>query len=434
MASRTTPCFQYTLKRTSTSSNTSITLLVVLLICCSSTVLADFEDSFVRGNDLCPCLRPEEMVALDPSDITEELIDLFGGNLTDVDNYGVGCGQHDQVLPECSNPSCSGEVNVLPKSFQCDLSYCNLNFCFVNPNNCQLLNRRSLSFPNTYRFYSYATCWDVDSFTSSRRISSLDSRVFNVGFNSNSGGWQGTYSSEKLQFEGPVDLWMGPTLDFALIGAERAGYRMNLTVPPAFLRENSNAYFSSSSNFDFCVYATSLGYLDFCLAQYTITNQRATTTDWLVLGSQDIRLIVQYEEDLTGWNLFYEQLRTIFSPFTDDVWIFMILFVIPVLGALMIIHEYDQPGSTYPKEEEVLVKNNKSPASIAQIERRRVPIYKHVSRAIYTNFLSVLQQNYGHPVLSYGAMVHLIGISFFILTIIAVYTANLAAVSMCMFC
>lgn len=85
----------------------------------------------------------------------------------------------------------------------------------------------------------------------------------------------------------------------------------------------------------------------------------------------------------------------------------------------MVIHEYNHPGSSYPAKHNVIVKENKR-RSIERVEERRVPYYQHITRAIYINLLSVLQQNYVHTVVSYGAMMNLLGISFFILTIIAV--------------
>lgn len=387
--------------------------------------------NFTAGSELCPCLLPHELGSIEYDAGSDWVRAKFGENvsLETLETYGIGCGQHDNGLPECSMEGCEAEENLFPKSLNCDKTICNLNFCYVNPDNCQLLSRRSLLYPDSYRFYSYATCLDVDSFTSAARISSLQNRVFKVGFNHNSGGWQGAYSSNAVQFEGPFDVWSGPTVDFAITGAERGGYRMNLTVPPEFLRNHSMKYFNSASNFDLCVYATSLGYLDFCLAQYTITDQRASTTDWLVLGSQDINLIVQYQSSLSGWDRFTEQTRTIFLPFTDQVWVFMVIFVIPVLGMLMVVHEYNHAGSAYCENEDVIVKDNRRPGSIEQVETRRIPILRHLVRATYTNFLGVLQQNYAHSVVTHGAMLNLLGISFFILTIIAVYTANLAAVS-----
>eukprot|EP00934_Nitzschia_sp_Nitz4_P005855 Nitzschia sp. Nitz4//scaffold207_size38617//25338//27925//NITZ4_007680-RA/size38617-augustus-gene-0.12-mRNA-1//-1//CDS//3329541620//5845//frame0 len=413
------------------TSRTALYVTMVALYFDCQRVLADTDTyNYTAGHELCPCLLPHQLESIDEDLYSDTVMEAFGANIsTDVlFSFGIGCGQHDQQTVACSSAECSSEANMLPKTLNCELDYCELSFCYVDPDNCHLLHRRSDIFPNSHRYFSYATCWDVDSFTNNRRIASLENRIFKVGFNHNSGGWQGAYSDAGQQFLGPASQWSGPTVDFAVAGAERGGYRLNLTVPPDFLVNKSSDYFGSASVFDLCVYATSLGFLDFCLAQYTITDQRAATTDWLVLESQDINLIVQYQIKTSGWDRFSEQVRTIFLPFTDQVWIFMIFFVIPALGMLMVVHEYDHPGSAYPRNENIIVRDNKRPRAIEEVENRKVPLWRHFSRAVYINALSVLQQNYVHTVVTPGAMLNLLGISFFILTIIAVYTANLAAI------
>ena len=158
--------------------------------------------------------------------------------------------------------------------------------------------------------------------------------------------------------------------------------------------------------------------MDFCVAQYTITDKRAATTDWLVLTSSDIFLVVQYEKTAAGWDLFTANLKTIFQPFTPGTWIFVVFFVVPVLGVLMLVHEYGHAGSAFPTHENVLVKDHGQ----EHVENRKIPLHKHVTRSIYVSLLGTLQQGYGHTVVTQGARWNLLGTSFFILTIIAVYT------------
>ena len=375
-------------------------------------------DNFKHGNVACPCLTNESISDIMTEDLTVSLLKILG----DVDpyTYGIGCGAHDAETHKCRNgDSCTINPNLAPQpNYHCDHSSCGRNFCYIDPKNCSLLNRRSLFFPNSDRFYSYATCWDVDSFVSEVRILSLAKRVFKVGFNSNSGGWVGAYRNPRLHFEGPISLWGGPTVDFAVEAAKRGDFQLMLTAPPEFLRNGSTSYFGGSS-FDFCVYATSLGYLDFCLAQYTITDIRASTTDWLVLNSQDLNLVVQLQDRLSNWDSFKESLSLIFAPFKVQTWMFIIFFVIPFLGILMVVHEYNHPGSSYPEKHFVIVKKNNA-RGVEYVEERGIPLLHHVARAMYINLLSVLQQNYVHTVVSYGAMMNLLGVSFFILTIIAV--------------
>jgi hypothetical protein len=407
----------------------NVILCFKVLLPAISFALDSIDESEVPwGESLCPCLKARDIVEINPIDLTDSTLASFNSGYN-ISEYGIGCYKHDSFTKNCSRLECAAESNIVPKNTDCDVSYCELSFCYVDPNNCELMNSRSLTFPNTYRFYSYATCHDIDSFTSSQKAASMKNRIFKVGFNSNSGGWQGAYSKNKAHFLGPVDLWSGPTVQFAIEGAIRGGFQINLTEPPEFLRNRSQVYFNSTSSFDFCVFAASLGYLDFCLAQYTISNIRAATTDWLVLGSQDLYLIVQYEEALSDWESFIESVQTIFSPFTPSVWIFVIFFVIPVLGMLMVVHEYGNPASSYAMTEDVIVKDNDSGIEI--VETKHIPIYRHLVKALYIHLLAVLQQNYAHAVVTTGAMLNLLGICFFILTLLAVYTANLAAVSYC---
>lgn len=104
----------------------------------------------------------------------------------------------------------------------------------------------------------------------------------NVGFNRNSGGWTGVYSQNNNHFEGPLDVWSGPTFDFAIRAAEMGQFQLNITAPLSVLKNKTIEAFSTSP-FDHCVYSTALGYNDFCVSQYTVTDQRALTSEWFVL-------------------------------------------------------------------------------------------------------------------------------------------------------
>jgi len=423
----------FKMKRQRTCPRAVEALFVLCLCSATASVLSETTSAshrqiqqdydFRQGHELCPC-----STSLQPLDATANATLIAAG--LDPATHGIGCAAHDAASLECTQGPCKDAKNIAPLpiagTVTCsDTSYCNLEWCYVDPNNCDLRATPSI-WNESFRFYSYATCGDVDSFTSSKRISAVTNRVYKVGFNRNSGGWQGAYSESGKQFEGPIAQWSGPTVEFAFEAARAGGFLLNLTEPPEYLRPRSQKYFNSTSSFDFCVYATSLGYLDFCLAQYTVSNQRASTTDWLVLGSQDIYLIAQYEEELSGWELFSYNIGLVFAPFTSGVWFFMLFFVIPVLGCLMIFHEFNHPGSVYPEKEQYLVMEKGSHAT--HVETMKVPFYRHLTRALYIGMLSVLQQHYDHSVVTYGALINLLGVSFFILTIIAVYTANLAAI------
>jgi hypothetical protein len=372
---------------------------------------------YQKGIDSCPCLMADSPI-IGAVNLGNESIQFLGANFS-LDTYGFGCDLHDKTAKICAD-GCAQSSTITPPPIDCDRTWCDRNWCWVDPNNCSLLNKRSRLFPDSNRFYSYATCWDMDSFTQNERLGSLAKRVLRAGFNSNSGGWLGAYSSAKEQFKGPVNVWSGPAVSFVTEAARAGNFLINITEPPEFLRAHATEYFGTQSSFDYCVYTTALGYLDFCVAQYTVTDIRASTTDWLLLGSQDIHLIVDMSSsDGSGLDKFLSSTKTIFKPFTRSTWIFVIFLVIPLLGGLMVVHEYGHAGSAFPKMESI-VEIDDTKGGQQEIKERKVPLYRHIVRSMYIGYLSVLQQNYNQSVVTYGAMLNLLGISFFILTIIAV--------------
>jgi hypothetical protein len=63
-------------------------------------------------------------------------------------SYGVGCKAHD-VDPEVLGPFCKSP----------DPSYwCTSSFCYVDPNNCDVVAMKSYYFPDDDVYFSYETC------------------------------------------------------------------------------------------------------------------------------------------------------------------------------------------------------------------------------------------------------------------------------------
>ncbi len=56
--------------------------------------------------------------------------------------------------------------------------------------------------------------------------------------------------------------------------ANESGMIINITEPPDDIKQNSG----SGSSFSQCVYAAALGYLDVCVAMFTMTEQRVSWT------------------------------------------------------------------------------------------------------------------------------------------------------------
>jgi hypothetical protein len=274
------------------------------------------------------------------------------------------------------------------------------------------------------RYYSYAACGELDRFTYTERLRSLKGKTFKVGFTSNSGGWKGGFN--PMGSFAVNELWHGPAVDFVREAALVGGFNINITAPPEWLRPNSEEFFGDSS-FDLCVFATSLGYLDLCVSGFTITEKRSSVTTMFETTNDPFYLIVHSDEGgSTSWETFMASAFTIAQPFTPSAWAIILLIALPLLGLLMLFHEYGSPGSSYPKTEPILLLG-KSDGDV-KVYTRSIPIIKHVGNAFYTGILSFFQGSYDLSVVTPGGKVNLLAISSFVMLILAVYTANLAAI------
>ena len=372
-----------------------------------------------NGDASCLCLSYEELskYARSPSLRTAEVL----GEGFDPGTYGIGCEPHDVNTTMCSDvDKCT---KVIPLPTDCDKSWCRRSFCFIDPNKCSLYNKPSTIFPDLH--YSYATCGHMDSFTYSDRKKSLQGKTLKVALNSNTGGWMGAYHPDGSFADGS-QLWTGPMVDFMKDAAARGGFTLNITRPPEWLREESERFFGDSS-FDYCVYGTSLGYLDLCVAAYTITDKRASVAPFFELGSDPVYLVIFADQEAgTSMESFIKSMLTIFQPFTYGSWIMIAVFCLPVLGLLMLFHEYGKPGSAFPDEIEV-IKTDTSTGEQA-LTTQKIPFSQHIPKALYMSYLSFFNGSYDPTVISVGGKINLLAIVSFVLLVLAVYTANLAAI------
>ena len=370
------------------------------------------------GDDACPCLLPNELDELNsiPDRILLEL-----GLYTNLTKYGVGCQAHDLnttiCTEECNPNSDTSLIN-------CDKQWCARQWCYVNTTlgGCHLAHFRSVYFHNTKRYASYATCREINTFT--RSYSTLRNTTLRVAFNSNSGGWSGSFHNQMQQFSGPISSWTGPVVEFVQEAAKRADFSIAMVEPDLKLQENANIFFNSTSTYDFCVYAVALGIVDMCVAQYTITDRRASSSDFVVLGTEDLYLVAETSlQRFSSLEVFQSNISTIFRPFTGPCWAFIFFCAVPLFGLLMWLHEYGKPRSAYPKKHVVLVSDGTGGEQ--HVEERLIPWYEHYIRSVYASWLALLQQDWAHGVVSTGAKLNLLGMSFFILTLIAVCTYSI---------
>jgi len=383
----------------------------------------------VRGQSLsgtseCPCLGAQHF-----DELSENQIALFEkdiGSTIDPKEYGIGCHAHDLDALECSDAKNCTLIVPLPPA--CDKSYCKRSWCFVDPQNCSKTHSPSKSQPFKGRHYSYATCGELDLFTYTERLQSLKDKTFQVGYNSNTGGWKGAYNPSGSFAVN--NQWTGPAVDFIREVALAGKFYINMTQPPEWLRNNSKEFFGNS-NFDFCVYAVSLGYLDFCVGAFSISEKRSSITTMFEIANDPVYLITFADGDgqRTDWESFMAAFITIFQPFTPLAWIMIFAFCLPVLGMLMFFHEYGAPGSAYRRTEPVLVRREHGEGQPStEAIHRKIPLIKHLSNSLYMGTLSFFQGSYDQSVVTVGGKINLLAIASFIMLILAVYTANLAAI------
>jgi len=371
---------------------------------------------FPSGHPKCPCVNSSTLEQ--PFDLIDpEFADTFGG--VNLSTFGLDeCAAHESELAECLTP-CQDESDVYTAvSRVCDKSYCKRKFCLVDHNNCDLEHGKSTIFKNA--FYSYATCGEADSFTGNYRIQKLNGRILDVVLLRNSGGWKGSYSTTNEHHKGPWNIWSGLAVEFIQDAARQSGIQLRIVSPPTEFREQAEASLGSSNVFAQCVHAAALGYVDLCVASFTINTPRALAANFIELDTNEIYLIVSSKDNTNP--SFHENLKKVFAPFLTETWVFIICFVIPVLGLLTLFHEYG--NESFPKTKEVVMVND---AGVETVEERPISFVKHMPQTIYRSLLATLRGDYDVEVSSIGGHINIIGILFFIVVIIATYTANLAS-------
>jgi len=112
-----------------------------------------------------------------------------GVNLTE---YGAGCRKHDSDTERCENFD-SG-------------SWCDGEWCFVDPTNCNVPNIHSFDFPNSMRFLSYNTCGFVNTWTREPN-GTMNRKVLQAAVMDNHWGYQGTIPRMMDNAMGQLLIW-----------------------------------------------------------------------------------------------------------------------------------------------------------------------------------------------------------------------------------
>lgn len=376
---------------------------------CMSAAFSDAADIISpSGDPNCPCLEGPFNLTMDfpiPNDDYYDYIQetILSGTSSTLSSYGAGCKAHDEISGYCEWKQKKCE-SMLPKKQDChDLEWCSRSWCYVETTSCAL--RSSLSSLFEEMEYSYATCGDMDSFTGNALISSLQGKTIRAAFNSNTGGYLGAYNKEgsfALNNE-----WTGAIVDFVSTAAVAGGFDIEVVAPPEFLREEAIKFFNSTSSFDFCVYATALGYVDLCVGEYTLTNDRIVASQWFEYVTHSFYLVTFMQKPESVLKVFWDEASTLLKPFQWRVWLVIFFLFMPFMSLIILYFDYGRSDGAFPST-----------------DKKDLPGY--IAKSLYEVFLSLFV-GYGGPVVSRAGKAMLLGIGFFNLLIVAVYTANLAA-------
>lgn len=357
-----------------------------------------------KGHLHCPCLSSEDVspaVFINTTHLDTSIIRF--------ESYGLNtCEPFDRNTSVC-NEECPDLTRTLdPSQPFCDRSWCGRSWCYVDPHNCHLDHHKSSSLE--HRYYSYATCGEADSYTGLSRLEALNGKTLRVTLLRNSGGWRGAYSETGKHHDGPWSIWSGLAVEFMIEASKQAGFKMEITEPPDFISNSTKDAIGSSSTFNTCVHATSLGFVDVCIAQSSITIPRALNAHFVDLDSEVVYLIVKKESAENDSN-FLLKWKRIFAPFATQTWLFILVFVIPIFGITTVVHEWGNPS--FPRTETIFVVDDETGEQVQQ-DDHKIPLFRHIFRSIYFTLLATLRGDYDVSVISCGAKVNTIGISFFI--------------------
>ena len=367
-----------------------------------------------NGDAKCPCISYDKKNKLSPK---TNLSEYLGQNI-ELAYYGVNCARHDMNSTKCSylkNCDITSSNND-----DCTRDGCQLPWCYVDVDNCDLVSSKSTLYKNAH--YSPATCGFIDTKLNPYDTSRLQGQTFNAALLSNTGGWAGAYNPEG--HFAMNDLWYGPLVDFMIHATAVGDFNFNYTRPPEWLQNYAQDYFDSNSMFDYCVYAISLGFLDICNAAFTLTPERTEITPFFKISNRQVHLFIKAAPVVPIWQEFVENLPKIFLPFDTWAWCAIIAYLM-ILGLIMLIFEYNAPGSVYPREVACYYKRDDDKPVI---EMRNVPKANYAIRSMYRSLLAFCEQSFGQNVYTVEGKILLLAISFFIMMVIALYTANIAAI------
>ncbi|CAE7862614.1 GLR3.4 [Symbiodinium sp. KB8] len=354
------------------------------------------------GEPECPCIS-------DTSELIEQLrselvalgrpstYGLMGCDVYDANISASDCGSNEE--PHCLNPWCFVDMTLCPiHTGKCEAAGGILG-SEVSPH-CRTRPHSSRPLVNMSAYYSYETCGSVNMYNKSRHSLDVGGHVIRVVVD-------------------PVAPWIlkrtdiarnqeygGPSYDFFVRTLDLFEPKPVLRIVPGWATQQSKQKFES--DYTACVHDVALGNFDLCIADLWLTPERHLLATFVPPLRQDYFFLVvpRKVERVTMWT----RLRSPFLPFTPEAWLGIVVFLCftSFLLWLMQVCEDDEHSSC----------NAKLFWSLEELVR------------VHFNLIHDFLLGQSSIVMHNGAARKLLSaaVSFFILVVLASYTASLASI------
>lgn len=361
-------------------------------------------DAFKDGNDPhCPCLQSvhnntqrfeEDASCLESNFVVDKFVNKQQ-TFCYPETYGVGCDQHDlNIAPFCDDDSSNNP------------SFCDRSFCYVDPEQCHSSNStygKSMIYPDLY--YSYSVCGEKDTFQDYIIESELVGRTLKVGVPALHfpNHYRLNENEEAILFSEDINDGVGELkgiyIDFLLELANSGNFEVEFH--PVSRGSHLGPEWSAWSG---CIFDVSRGLLDMCVGNFWETSlRRSVVTFSTPLINEHFYMMVpkpKVKDDVIT------QLALVFEPFTPSLW--AVIVVATFLVGIMYTILGSKRRVTYG--------------------RRCIKFTpRDIATNIYFSWAELLQGADLSRVKNTAQRIVAIAWSFFILIIIASYTANLAA-------
>ncbi|CAE7036079.1 GLR3.2 [Symbiodinium natans] len=358
------------------------------------------------GEPECPCISNR-------SDLDQLRLDLVAAGHTE--NYGLegcaaydvndsasGCGSNES--PHCVNPWCFVDMNLCPLNVEkCHMAG-GMPGSEVSPY-CRTRPHLPRTLGNTSVFYSYETCGSVNMYDSTRHSINVGGHVVRVVVNPVA-PWVLRRTGSGLLQTKEHGGYGGPSFDFFIRTLVLFEPEPILKILPGWATPQSKQKFQS--DYTACVHDVALGTFDLCIADLWLTPERHLLASFVPPLRQDYFFLVvpRKTERVTWW----ARLSSPFQPFAPSAWFGILAFLclMSLLLWLVQICENDQNEGCVAKcswSVEELVRTHFYVFHDFLLGQSSIPVQNGATR----KFLSA-------------------AVSFFILVVLASYTASLASI------